>query len=364
MDFRCKTKEFQCKQQVFVKIVADPTVEETRWLPACAALDKNELLRSPQSARKKQQQKTSPVLSFGAFVSTCLNATVLSAGQVFMVAAAACTCGTLSSVLFGQSYDRVMYHCGPQDTITGILALIAIPFFWTGWFLHKHKYLKPLLLILVGAPVACFLGTVVLGLPALLIGLFSFLCLTGFLYAGSYISSFKNNWPRKFKPTLFLSIAYISAVFLLAYEFVQLDLSNVVEHVPPSSLFYSAATIAGFALLPAFLTALASGTKRFGSAVGLAVIGQMPVLTLVLIYCLANAIMAAAAGLFGTAALAEYFARTAPGTLSPDFDLAATNQSELLSKLLSSAVVGVSILLSLLAGSTLGLAFNRRRIQK
>ena len=84
---------------------------------------------------------------------------------------------------------------------------------------------------------------------------------------------------------------------MFGFEFVQLDLSSVVEHVPPASMFYSVATIIGFALAPAFVTTLASGTRRLALAVGLSVIGQMPVLALVLIYCLANAVMSVAAGL-------------------------------------------------------------------
>ncbi len=354
MEFRCAEKDLRDKQSIIIKVAADPAAPEPQWLAACSALEKNpQILRVLPESRSKSQNK---VLEF---VFAIVNSAVLSIGQIFMVAASACAAGSVAACLFGQSYERVMYHCGPQDTIVGVFAIGAIPFFWLGWHLKRHKFIKLAILLAIGPVLAILLASVVTGLAALFIAGFIMCSLAAYLYSGAFISSFKTKLPRVFKPTFWLSLCYLSAILLLTYEFIELNLVSDVGKIDSSSLSYAGGTLLAFAFLPALLTVFQASTKRISSAIGLAIIGQWPLLLTVGLYCLSNAIMLLCAQIFGCSALAEYFANTAPGGMTPDFDLASSNQTELIWKFLSSCGIFVALIISTLSGSLCGVVWNR-----
>ena len=354
MEFRCAEKDLRVKQNIFIKVAADPTAAEPQWLAACSALEKNpHILRALPNSQGKSQNKVA------AFVFALLNSVVLSIGQIFMVAAAACAAGSVATCIFGQSYERVMYHCGPQDTIIGVFAIVAIPFFWLGWHLQRHKYIKLAILLAVGPVLAILLASVVSGLAAIFIAGCIMCSLAAYIYSGSFVSTFKTKLPRVFKPTFWLSLCYLSAILLLTYEFIELNLVSDTGKIDASSLTYAGGTLLAFSFLPALLTVFQSSTRRVASAIGLALIGQWPLLLTVALYCIANAIMLLCAQVFGCTALADYFANTAPGGMTPDFDLAPTNQAELIWKLLSSGAVFGALLISTVSGSLCGVVWNR-----
>ncbi|MBX9724517.1 MAG: hypothetical protein K2X81_24125, partial [Candidatus Obscuribacterales bacterium] len=123
MDFRFKTKE-----HVFTKVIADPTADESEWLPACHAVGDKELVKPVVEAKP-----TGALGKLGAFMMMCVTTMSIIAGQVCLVANAADFAGNISSLGLGQLYDRVMYHCGPQDTLLGAFIVVAFPLFWSAW---------------------------------------------------------------------------------------------------------------------------------------------------------------------------------------------------------------------------------------
>ncbi len=352
MKFRFGTKE-----HTFFKVVADPDADEEKWLPACEALGDTELAKTNPVGDQR-----SPVRKIFSGIGALLGAIILICGQVFMVSGAAVSCGTFSSGLGGLSFNRIMYHCGPQDTYLGIFVLAAVPVFWYAWYQGKARYAKFALLPIFG--ICTVVGLIpsfsAFGCPVVFVGLVSLLLLTLLHFAGVYSSSLKMNWPRKFSVTRWLSICYVPAALLLWYEFGILDMGETVDKVSTESMLTSAGIIAAFSLLPAFLTALDSRSRQFASGFGLSAIGQLPVLTTMLVYFIANAVMLTCVSLLGTTAVADYFSRQATVDFSPDFDTASTYM-EVLSKCLSSLLIWAVLLLSVWGGSTLGVLLNRWR---
>lgn len=353
--------KFGTKENIFVKIIADPGAEEQKWLPACEALGNKQIVKEDAS----NSQKKGPIASLLSGLGRLVSFGTLVGGQVFMVAVAACTTGSLASCIFGQSYDRVMYHSGPQDSILGFFILGAIPFFWIGWYFSKPKVLKPALLTVIGGLISYLTIAAFAGVTGIIAGLSSFLLLALFLYGGSYFVQLRNNWPRRFSVTGWLPFFYLPAIALFAYEFSQLDLDPLaIDKAEPGTLFAGMALLSGFLILPSFLNAVSSGTRRCASAFGLAMIGQSPVLMSLLLYTVLNGIMLAAFSLAGGNVLHDYFAASSPPSLDPDFDLKASSQAELVYKLLCSAMVLAVSFIAVYLGSVSGVVWNRLKKAK
>lgn len=309
----------------------------------------------PVTTATERQEGRTILSALGAIISMV----VVVPGQVFMVAGAAVSAGTLCSSLFGLSFDRVMYHCGPQDTYLGIFVLGAVPTFWYAW--HVRNRLASFALIAVVAITGLFIfSSFGSGLVGAVIGLLSVLLLGVFHLAGNYFSTFKRNWPKSFSVTRWLSICYVPAALLLSYEFSVLDLSQSVSHVSTESVLTAAGIIAAFSFLPSFLTAVDCKSRQFASGFGLSAIGQSPVLITMLTYCVANAVMLIWVSLSGTASIADYYSWQAQLRMDPDFDK-QTTYAEVLSKFLSSLAVWCVLFFSVWSGSALGVSWNRWR---
>lgn len=296
---------------------------------------------------------------FRSVLGAILTMLVVVPGQVFMVAGAAVSAGTLCSSLFGLSFERIMYHCGPQDSFLGIFVLAAVPTFWYAWHV-RHTIARFALLSVVAIAGWFLFSSFGSGLVGAVIGLLSVLLLGVFHAAGKYFSSFKRNWPKSFSVTRWLSICYVPAALLLWYEFSVLDLSQTVSRVSTESVFTAAGIMAAFSFLPALLTAVDCKSRQFASGFGLSAIGQSPVLMTMLTYCVANAVMLVWISISGTASIADCYAWQAQLGMDPDFDK-QTTYTEVLSKFLSSLAVWGVLLLSLWSGSALGVSWNRWR---
>lgn len=359
MKFRFGTKEEQS-----MKIVADPEADEKTWLAACEVLGDRELVKQVDDGEEKSSGTgKSPFQTLASFTGTSLGFIILVFAQIFMVAGAAVSSGTLASSAFGLSFDRVMYHCGPQDTYTGIFVLAAIPIFWCAWYLRKRKYARFLCLCSLGLLFAFLLGPVLTlkGAWTILASTVTFALFGLFQLGGTYFSSLKKNWPRSFSVTRLLLICYVPALAALAYEFSVLDLNSSIDKVSSENMLTCVGIIAAFAFLPAILTAIFSGARRFPSALGLSAIGQLPVLACTLLYLVGNGIMLACISVFGATALSDYFAANAGNLPTPDFDLSPNNYAEILAKFVSSLIVFAWLSGSIWIGSAVGVFFNRWR---
>lgn len=302
------------------------------------------------------QSKSESVWSLPAALISTL---VVVPGQIFMVAGSAVSCGTLASSLFGLSFDRVTYHCGPQDSYTGIFVLAAVPLFWYAWHVRRRIAKFALLVVMLIAGFFLF-GSFASGPSGLVIALISVLALSVFHFAGDYFSSLKRNWPKSFSVTRWLSICYVPAALLLWYEFSILDPSQTIDRVSSENVLTAAGIIATFSFLPALLTARDCKSRQFASGFGLSAIGQSPVLLTMLVYCITNAVMLIWLSLSGAASIADYYAWQAQSGMEPDFDR-QTTYAEVLSKLLSSVAVWGILLFSVWSGSVLGVMWNRWR---
>jgi hypothetical protein len=349
MKFRFGTKEGKS-----VKLVSEPVDEKTALAPGT-----QEETRPSRLDKPSQHTKRLPLwLSALGILTSCI---VLVCGQVFMVAAVCTGIGTLCSGLFGFSFDRIMFHCGPQDTYFGVFVLLSVPVFWYAWYLSGRRFLKYALMALT-CPAAFFLGSnlVPAGWPVFVLGLAGVLMLGLLHKAALFCRARKNDWPRQFSVTRWLTVSYVPAGLLLLYEFSILDLTATVNSVSSESLLTAAAIVAAFSFLPALLTAIDARSRQFASGFGLSVIGQLPVLAIVLFYCLANGLMFALCSTLGIPAVAEYFHASLPVGLEPDLDN-ITTVAELMAKFLTGCAIWFVLLLSIWSGSTIGTQFNRWR---
>ena len=360
--FGTKTKE---DEEILVKVVADPNVDETKWLPAMEVLGNKEIAPPKPDCPVAPEPKRSKFRAVGSFFGTAMTAILLVVGQVFMVSAMAVATGKVASDWFGQSFDRVMYHSGPQDTFLGIFIFAALPIFWTAWFLRERRFLKYISFCTLGFLVAYLVGGALLPLSGTMqvaVSATTLLLLAIFHLSGSFFSSFRAYWPRTFSVSKWLLIFYIPAIAIFMYEWT--DMSRLENE----SVFISVFLIAAFSFWPAFRTGRSSGTRNYGSALGLAAIGQMPLLFCSLIYCLANAIMLVSFHTLGGEALSDFFAVMAGGMFPPDFDLASTSAAEIMFKFVSSLIVFGSLCASVCGGSYLAVWVNsiaqRKRIDR
>ncbi len=358
--------KFGTKEDVSIKAAESTDAVEPQWL---SAADSKSAELEPQAENvfraqeAKPQEKEAAPRSFLSFLGSGTAALILLAGQLFMVAAASVSSGVLASAVFGQSYDRVLYHCGPQDTYMAVFAFAALSIYWNAWYFHKRRILKYLAFVVVGLPAMLLSGSLLPG-PLELQVVLAFLSY-GLLYifqiAGSYFASFKVNWPRTFSVTRCLLLAYIPAIAVLAWEFAGTDFSETIDKVSLEQMLSSVGIISAFAFLPAFLTALMAKTKQSASAIGLAAIGQAPFIASMAVYALANLIMLACFFIFGGQSLAAYFAGTGGPYLNPDFDFVPTSFTELISKFVSSLLIFLTLSAGIVGGGAVGAFCNRRR---
>ena len=297
-------------------------------------------------------------LLLGAFFSWA----ILVLGQFFMIADIAVSTGTIASALFGLSYDRIMYHCGAQDTFLSGFIFGVMPIFWSSWFLYKRRVLRYVVMAIFALPVAVMMALLLAPglLSAIVVALLTLAALFLVQLAGSYFASFQLKWPRRFTVTRLLLASYIPAIIVLAYEFINLDLNASVETVNYESMGSALGAFAAFSFLPSLLNSIAVGSRRFASGFGLASIGQFPVLMSAVLYTFANAVMLISFHAFGSVALQEYFARMSRG-MPTEFELNSGNAAELWAKLLCSLLVCAIVFLSVVCGSFLGVAWNRFR---
>lgn len=361
LKFGTKTKE---DEKVFVKVVADPTVDETKWLPAMEVLGNKEIVAPEPDCPVAPAPKQSKMRSVATFTGSLLTFCVLVLGQVFMVSASAVATGKVAESLFGLKYESVMYLCGPQDTYLGIFIFAALPIFWTAWYLKKRRFLKYIAFCTFGLLIGYSIGGAIFPFSAgLQLGVSALTLVLSCLFhlSGSFLSAFRAYWPRSFSVSKSLLLCYIPAIVVFAYEFR--DLQKPLNE----SVFVSVLLIAAFALLPAFLTGRSSGTKRYGSALGLAMIGQLPLLGSMLIYCIGNAVMLGSVYVFGGEAVGKFFEEMARGVFPPDFVFTSTSIAELYGKLASSLIVLGSLVASVCGGSYLAVLANqasqRKRIE-
>lgn len=357
MKFRFKTKEDQT-----ARVVA--STEEAALLPTVGTTNANSTIGSSVSSESSVSTAATTAdhrpwfVKVLSLIGTLISGTVLICGQMFMISGAAVNCGTLCSSIFGLSFDRVMYHCGPQDTYVGVLILAAVPIFWYAWY---ARFARLAVLILLSA---LFIGVLALSgisLQFAVTAVVTIALLCGFHFAGSFFASHKNKWPRKFSVTRWLSVCYFPAALLLAYEFFVLDLGQqAIDKVTTETVLAGAGIIAAFSFLPALLTAIDCRSRQFASGFGLSAIGQSPVVFSMLIYATTNALMLLWVTVSGTNAVADHFAWQTQIGMDPDFDH-QTTYTEVLGKLLSSLLMCAILVGSIWSGSQLGVLWNRWR---
>ncbi len=351
---------FKTKEKVLSKIIADPSAEESQWLPACHAVGDKELVKPVPSA-DSESESGSKSFSLSSFLKMNATALCIITGQIFLISNSADFCGNLAALWFGQSYERVMYHCGPQDTLCGVFTVVAFPMFWSGWCYPKRRFLKLFFLLAIALPVSILLAFNLSAAVGVLFGLLSMGLFAFLQYAGTQLASFRKSLPRKFSATKWAAICFIPAGLMFLKEFAEVDPNGTVaDHPEPLSLLMNVGIIAACVFLPCFLTSVFSGTRRFASALGLTSVVQVPVLLSVWLYCLCNVAMLCAASFFGAQALADYFAKNGPAVLNPDFDLSPNNFTELSAKLISSLMVFAAMTFSVWAGTALGVLWNRK----
>lgn len=356
---------FRTKKKSAYKIVGEEVTDQPQ-LPSQASLNSqspqassSDTTSSPNSLTSAAASSSRASFSYRNFFASAGVSVPLVLGQLFMIAGAAVTCGTICSSLFGFSFDRIMYHCGPQDTYLGIFILAAVPVFWYAWFV-QHKFLKWLLITPAVIAGGIFGSSFATGFWSPALGLLTALLLFVFHLSGSYFSTFKRNWPKSFSVSKWLAICYVPAAILLGWELSFLDLSQAVTQVSTESVATSFATIAFFCFMPALLTAMDSKSKKFASGFGLSAIGQSPALMTMLVYCLANSIMLAWASFAGTQSIADAYQWQSQLGMEPDFD-SKTTIVDLTAKLLSSLTVFAVLFGSVWSGSFLGVTWNRWR---
>lgn len=357
MDRPIQNDELQA-EQITVNVASNDAAN-----PPAATKQIDATLSDGKSSSSEPAKTRGPGGSFFAVLGTLSCFFILVLGQLFMVSDLAVGTGTIASALFGLSFDRVMYHCGAQDTFMSGFILGAIPIFWSSWYLHKRRILKYLFMCIFAIPVSWMLA--VLLAPDLLsgavVGILSFELLFLLQVCGSYLASFQKHWPRRFSVSKLLLFCYVPAIIVLAYEFSNLDLSGTVDKVPDEGVLAALGAIAAFSFLPALLNSIAVRTRRFASGFGLSSIGQLPLLFSAVLYCSANGVMLLCFNVFGASALEDYFTRISGAVLTTEFEIVPSNAAELGSKLLCSLLVCALVFASIWAGSFVGVMFNRWR---
>lgn len=355
---------FQNDELKLEQIKVSSAADTAAAVPAVA--EKENHLVPPEgspSTVANTDEKKGPIKSFFAFFGNLFCWAILILGQLFMVSDIAVSTGTIASSIFGFSFDRIMYHCGAQDTFMSGFILGVLPVFWSSWYLYKRPVLRYLAMCIFGIPVSWMLAILLApGMVAqVLVACVSFAALFFIQMAGSYLASFQKTWPRSFSVSKLLLFCYIPAIIFLGYEFSNIDLTGTVDKVPDEGVAAALGAIAAFSFLPALLNSIAVRTRRFASGLGLSSIGQLPVLISVVVYCIANGVMLFCYNIFGATAVADYFTRISGGVLTTEFELMPNNSAELWSKLLCSVLVGALVFVSVWAGSFLGVLWNRWR---
>lgn len=348
---------FGTKQERQIKLTESPE-EKLDLAPATSKDGDIASVQVKENDSSHLPHRSTPMKAF-AFLGALFAGIVLVAGQIFMVAGTATAVGTIPSALLGLSFDRIMFHCGPQDSILPIFVMAAVPIYWYAWYV-RGKVSQYFLVALAGIGALLWSMLSGGGTYEFVVTLASALLLSWFHASGNYFASFQKNWPAKFSVTKWLVVCYVPAILLLCYEFSILNPDTAITQVSSETVIVAAAIIAAFSFLPALLTALDCRSKQFASGFGLSAIGQSPVIFSVLLYCIMNAVMLLCVSLYGPAAVADFFARHCPPGMEPDFDAAST-QFDVMCKFLSSLVVFLSLIGSVWGGSLLGVFWNRKR---
>ncbi len=301
-----------------------------------------------------------------AILATMLSFSILTVGQIYMIVAIAVGSAELASSLWKVPLQEVMFNCGPQDSFMGVFVLAATPIFWWAWYLRRRRLLKYLCYAVLGGTLAYLLSASLASISVFAqftLALVTFVLLSIYHLSGSFLSRFQQYWPRSFSVSKWLLISYIPAMILFSLEFQGLDFSadSVGTKVSLWGMFETLGLLIAFCWLPAFLTGLNSRTKRIASALGLSVIGQLPVLLSSFIYCASSVAMLLALATIGGERLSQFFSQIAPPGMEPDFIFTANSMYLLIVKLISSFSLFVAAFSGISAGSCLAVYFNRRR---
>lgn len=346
---------------------AEPSSEELEpyWLPSKEFLTKNDsapYVVSPQEGGSSP----SPGQAALSAVGLLLCGVILSTGQTYMMIAMAVGSAEMAASCWNLSFQQVLFNCGPQDSFMGVFILAAMPIFWWAWYFQRRRVLKYLCFVLLGGPIAFLLSSSLASVSSVaqVTIAAATLILLGFYHlSGSFFSRFRPCWPRSFSVTKWLLIAYVPAIILFTLEFVGLDFqaNRVEEKVQVGSMYETMGLIIAFCWLPALLTGLNSKTKRLQSALGLCLLGQLPVLFSSIIYSLGSLAMLIAFATMGGESLSRFFGQIAPPGMEPDFIFTAESFTQLLAKFVSSLVFFLGAVGGIAGGSWLAVFFNRRK---